>query len=50
MGPLPLFTRFRLWLGYTVILSALYIVVGERPLFCDLARQGCPLDDQEGAL
>ncbi len=44
MGPLPWTVRIRLWLAYTVILNVLYFVAGERPLFCDLATSGCPLE------
>lgn len=44
MGDRPLtFKRFRAWLALDVMLTVLYVVLGERPLFCDLARD-CPLD------
>jgi len=49
MGPLPLWTRFRLWLAYAVLLRVLWFVAGESPKFCDLATSGCPLDDPGGS-
>jgi hypothetical protein len=36
--------RFRVWLALVVILPVLYFVLGEKPLFCDLADGYCPLD------
>jgi len=45
LGDPTLFQRFRSWLGFTVLLELLYFVIGERPLFCDLATDGCPLDN-----
>lgn len=46
MGEPTLFTRFRYWVALSVMLPVLYLVMGEEPLFCDLAREGCPLDKQ----
>lgn len=44
MGEPTLFWRFRGWLAWMVLLPILYFVLGEKPLFCDLATDGCPLD------
>ena len=44
MGTLPWYVRFRRWLALSVFLEITYILMGERPLFCDLASGGCPLD------
>jgi len=48
MGPLPWTTRFRLWLAFDIILWVLWWVAGEKPQFCDLATEGCPLDQPGG--
>jgi hypothetical protein len=49
MGPLPWTVRFRQWLAIRVILRVLWFVLGEKPLFCDMADD-CPygeLEDEE---
>ena len=43
MGTLPLFVRFRQWLALDALLPLLYFVLGEKPLFCDMAQE-CQLD------
>jgi len=43
MGTLPLLVRFRQWFALDVLLPVLYFVLGEKPLFCDLARE-CQVD------
>lgn len=45
MGPLPLWTRFRQWLAIRVLLRVTWFVLGSKPLFCDMAEAGCPLDE-----
>lgn len=47
MGEPTLFSRFRAGLALSVILPILYFVLGEKPLFCDLATDGCPLTTKE---
>lgn len=46
MGERRLFRRFRAWLALDVMLPVLYAVLGERPMFCDMARD-CPLERLE---
>ena len=47
MGTMPWFLRLRGWLALDLLLPVLWFVLGEKPLFCDLARDGCPLDRKE---
>ena len=41
MGPLSFWVRLRAWVALRVVLPVLYWVLGERPVFCDMADD-CP--------